>query len=81
MGEQGTAMKRTEESAAIRPTRVGSLFDQMDDVFNTISRRAFELFENNGRTFGHDMEDWFKAEEELLHSAPINITDTGESSE
>lgn len=81
MGEQGTAMKRTEESAATRPTSTGSFSDQMDDVLNAISRRAFELFESNGRAFGHDMEDWFEAEKELLHPVPINITETGESIE
>jgi len=53
----------------------------MDEVFSAISRRAFELFENNGRIFGHDVEDWFKAEKELLHSVPINITETGEGIE
>jgi HSP20 family protein len=53
----------------------------MTEVFDAISRRAFELFENNGRAFGHDVEDWFKAEKELLHPVPIQITETGESVE
>jgi HSP20 family protein len=53
----------------------------MTEVFDAISRRAFELFENNGRAFGHDVEDWFKAEKELLHPVPIHVTETGESVE
>jgi HSP20 family protein len=55
--------------------------ERMNEVFDAISRRAFELFESNGRIFGHDVEDWFKAESEVLHPVHINITETGEAVE
>lgn len=69
MGE-AIAVKRVEESAM--PTEYGSLFDEMQDIFNTISRRAYEIFESNGYTFGRDFEHWFQAERELLHLVPVN---------
>jgi HSP20 family molecular chaperone IbpA len=36
-----------------------------------ITRRAFELFEKRNREHGHDWEDWFQAESELLR--PVSI--------
>ncbi len=30
-----------------------------------IRARAYELFEARGREEGHDLEDWFRAEEEI----------------
>jgi HSP20 family protein len=40
-----------------------------------IARRAFEIFESNGGSPGHDLEDWFRAESELLQPVPLNVTE------
>jgi HSP20 family protein len=45
-------------------------------IFDTIARRAFEIFEASGRAFGHDLEDWFQAEAELLHPVHAELVDT-----
>lgn len=78
MGE-ATAIKRAEES--IKPIKHVSLFDQMENTFNALARRAYEIFESNGRAFGRDLENWFQAEKELLHPVPVNITESDESFE
>ena len=39
------------------------------DVEAEIRRRAFELYEQRGRTEGHQDEDWFVAEREVLARA------------
>ncbi len=31
-----------------------------------IRQRAYELYENRGKEHGHDVEDWLKAEAEIL---------------
>jgi HSP20 family protein len=72
MGE-ATAIKRAEEP--IKAVKIVSLLDQMEDTFNAISRRAFEMFEREGRTLGHDLEHWFKAEKELLHTVSLTLTE------
>jgi HSP20 family protein len=72
-----TAVRRVEEP--IRPTKYVSLFDQMENTFNVLARRAYEIFESNGRNFGHDLENWFQAEKELLHPVPVNIMESDES--
>jgi HSP20 family protein len=78
MGET-TAAKRVEEPT--RPIKYASLFDQMEDTFKALTRRAYEIFESNGRAFGRDLEDWFRAEKELLHPVPVNVTESDESFE
>ncbi len=30
-----------------------------------IEQRAYELYEERGRTDGHDLDDWFQAESEI----------------
>lgn len=32
---------------------------------DAIAHRAYELFEERGREFGHDLDDWLRAEHEL----------------
>jgi HSP20 family protein len=78
MGE-ATAMKRVEETT--KPVKFDSLFDQVEDTFNALARRAYEIFEGNGRGFGRDIENWFQAEKELLHPVPVNVTESDTSFE
>jgi len=76
MGE-ATAVKRAEE-----PTKVikfTSLFDQMEETFNALARRAYEIFDGNGRILGRELDNWLQAERELLHPVALNITETDEA--
>lgn len=75
MGETA-AVKRAEE--ATKPVKFGSLLDRMDDIFNALSRRAYQIFEENGRAFGRDWEHWFQAERELLHPVHAAIEESDE---
>jgi HSP20 family protein len=52
------------------------MFDHMRDTFDAITRRAFEIFDNNGRRFGHELEDWLQAEAELLHPTHLDISES-----
>ena len=33
-----------------------------------VAARAYELFEERGRTHGHDLDDWLQAESEVLEA-------------
>jgi len=82
MPETGTAVQRVEERpVALRITRPESLLDTVDKTFDNIARRAFEIFESNGRTLGRDLEDWFQAEGELLHPVHVTLTESGDTIE
>jgi HSP20 family protein len=76
MGETA-AVRRAEEP--VRPIKYGSVLDQIQDVFSSLSRRAYEIFEGNGREFGHELEHWFQAERELLHPVRLHIEETDDS--
>jgi len=79
MAEKSLAVGRAEEPSTIKPVKFESLVDRMDEVFNNITKRAFEIFEGNGRIFGHELDDWLKAEREFLHPVQIQLTESGES--
>ncbi len=48
---------------------------RMQQVYDNLARRAYELFESRGRQNGQDLEDWFRAESELLNAMPVEITE------
>jgi HSP20 family protein len=48
----------------------------MQELYNSIARRAFEIFEGRGRVDGRDLEDWFGAESELLHPVHLDIAES-----
>ena len=79
MAEKSLAVRRAEESSTIKPVKFESLLDRMDEVFNNITKRAFEIFKGNGRIFGHELDDWLKAEREFLHPVHIQLAESGDS--
>jgi len=77
----GTAVQRAQEAAAITPAKPESLIERMDEIFNEISKRAFEMFEGNGHVFGRELDDWVKAEREFLHPVQIQVSESGDTFE
>jgi HSP20 family molecular chaperone IbpA len=51
---------------------------EMQDIQLAIARRAFELFQARNREHGHDWEDWFQAESEVLRPVSIAISETAD---
>jgi HSP20 family protein len=47
----------------------------MKEVSETISRRAYEFFEQRGREIGREIDDWLHAECELLRPVRIEISE------
>lgn len=65
-------MKHTELTVTRRPE---TFLQSITDMQNKIARRAYELFAGSGFTNGHDLQDWFAAEHELLARTPIDLKD------
>jgi HSP20 family protein len=65
-------------AAALTPRFVEpqAIYNRMNELYDAISRRAFELFEGNGRVVGRDLDHWFQAESELLHPAHVRIRES-----
>ena len=81
MPEKSLAVQRAEERSALKPVKFESLLDRMDEIFDRINKRAFKIFEGNGRIFGRELDDWLKAEREFLHPVHIQLAESGESLE
>ena len=62
-------------------TPVKNLMDRINKMSQAIAQRAYEIFEGNGRKFGHDLDDWFKAEMDMLHPVHVNIAESGNNLE
>jgi hypothetical protein len=42
-------------------------------VEEQIRQRAYELYDARGREDGHDMDDWFRAEQEVLNRTTRSV--------
>jgi HSP20 family protein len=73
--QSATAMQSTKGSVPIK-RGTEDLLTEFDRIYDSITRRAFEMFEGNGGWFGHDLDDWFRAEAELLHPLPLEVKES-----
>jgi HSP20 family protein len=51
-------------------------FTTMADLHRLIARRAYELFAERGFGADHELDDWLRAESELLKPIPWEVTET-----
>jgi HSP20 family molecular chaperone IbpA len=69
----------TTQPAEFKLTASGTLVEQTRLISAAVAHRAYELFEARGSEHGHDCEDWFRAESELLTPLPATIVDTDDA--
>ena len=80
MKEQTESMTPPAKEAMPMKLLPGSdLLDRVQDVSNSIARRAFEIFEDRGRAFGRDLEDRLRAESEFLHPIHLDIAESDDA--
>ena len=60
------------ENKSVKPL---PLFHEIEKQFEEVRRRAFELFERRGREIGHTLEDWLKAEHEVMGWSAAELTE------
>jgi hypothetical protein len=54
-------------AADLRPWGMGKYTGRRTSpTYNEIAQLAYSLYESRGRQDGHDMEDWLRAEQELV---------------
>jgi|HubBroStandDraft_6_1064221.scaffolds.fasta_scaffold4496051_1 hypothetical protein len=59
---RGAGTKRARESRSKRTSENR----EIPELRGRVASRAYQLFENRGRIHGQDLEDWFRAEQEVL---------------
>ncbi|MFN0109223.1 MAG: Hsp20 family protein [Blastocatellia bacterium] len=55
------------------------LIERMEELTKTVARRAYEFFESRGRSIGNELEDWFRAEAEVLRRIPATMKEDDSS--
>ncbi len=53
----------------------GMLDRSLREIHQAISRRAYELCQSRGYYHGNDLDDWFRAESELLRFVPVEVVE------
>ena len=66
------AVEKVNDSGKTLP-----IFEKIAERLGAVQRRAFDLFEKRGRELGHDIEDWLKAEHELLGWPAAELAEKG----
>lgn len=76
MAAQSVAVLQPKKELQV--AKEDDFFNRIQRVHDATARRAFELFDGNGHIFGNDLEDWFRAESELLHPVHVDVSETDE---
>jgi HSP20 family molecular chaperone IbpA len=71
-----TAQQTAKTATANGQINVNKSVQRFDQIYDSIAKRAFEIFENNGRWVGNDLADWLQAESEMLHPVHMEIAET-----
>ena len=79
MAAQGVAVLEPKKERELAKKEPDEFFQHFQRKYDSIARRAFEIFDGNGRLFGNDLHDWFQAEAELLRPLHVEMTDSDES--
>jgi HSP20 family protein len=74
--ELTTRSQSSTQPSILKLVEGDPFFQRMEETYNQLARRAYELFDGRGRQEGHDMEDWLRAESELLKPVPVEIGET-----
>jgi HSP20 family protein len=75
--QAATALQPVKTSVPVKQTE--NVFDRIQQTYDSIARRAFEIFDNNGRWRGHELEDWFRAGSELLHPVHLEMEESDDN--
>lgn len=74
--QSATAMQPVKAPAAVKQIGQPNIFERIEELHNSIARRAFELFEGKGRWPGRELDDWLRAESEMLHPMHLELTES-----
>lgn len=71
-----TTDKKNENGLSPIFVEAEKMFEHFAEVTKETAKKAFEFFQRRGGEFGKELEDWFKAESEILRPVPVEITQT-----
>ena len=70
-----TAVQTATSRPPVKSARIEGSLERMEHLNDAISRRAFELYEKEGRIDGQHLRHWLEAEREILHPVHMKLED------
>ncbi len=55
------------------------MFEKVAEITRQTAHKAFDFFQNRGTELGTHLEDWLKAESEILRPTQVEITETNDA--
>jgi len=77
--QTAVATQSSKAPTLVRNAEAENAFDRIEQAYDAIARRAFEIFDNNGKWFGRELDDWLKAESELFHPVHLEIAESDDN--
>jgi HSP20 family protein len=74
--KSAAAVQPAPSRPPVKATSSESVSDRIHHLYDAISRRAYELFERDGRTHGNHVSHWMEAEKEFLQPVTVNMQET-----
>ncbi len=68
----------TENSLSPVFVEAEKLLQRFAELTRETAAKAYEFFQKRGGEIGRELDDWFKAESEILRPVPVEITQTDE---
>lgn len=68
-----TAVQTVASQPAVTKGATETVSERIGRVYDAVARRAFELFERDGRADGHALRHWLEAEKNFLHPVHVSI--------
>ncbi len=78
MKDSGLAVQAARDTS-VQSAAPADVVQRMNTIYDSIARRAYEIFDGNGRITGRELADWFQAEVEFLHPLHIGISESPEA--
>lgn len=75
MGQQ-LSVRESEAAEPVKVVPAPELSERLNRTRERIALRAYEIFERRGRADGQNLDDWLRAESELLHRLPHTTAET-----
>ena len=74
--KSAAAVKTAPSHPPVKAEKIERNLERMEHLYDAISRRAFELYESDGRVDGHHLRHWLEAEREILHPVHMRLEET-----
>jgi HSP20 family protein len=74
-----TSKPNLSNKTAIQFPQTINFLDELEALNRETAKRAFALFQQRGHMNGWDLDDWLRAESEILRPVPIEMSESDDS--